>query len=233
MQFNPIFCAIDTLDLAQARHLAQNLAPHIGGVKLGLEFFTAHGPEGIRQVAGDLPLFLDMKYHDIPNTVAGAIRAGAGLKPTYITVHASGGSAMLRAAMLGARDAESQTGHRPKILGVSILTSMDAADMQETGVDGSVEHQVLRLAELAQSAGLDGLICSPHEIAALRQQCATNFILVVPGIRPAGSDAGDQKRTLTPREAMDAGATHLVIGRPITQASDPAAAAAAILDSLA
>jgi orotidine-5'-phosphate decarboxylase len=232
---SPIFVAIDQPDVAAVQALAQRLAPHVGGIKLGLEFFCAAGPDGIRSVRPPgLPLFLDLKLHDIPNTVAGAVRAATALAPSFITVHAAGGTAMLRAAVAAAADAAAALGvPRPRILGVTVLTSLDAADLSATGQDADPAVQVERLARLAESSGLDGIVCSPWEIARLRGALRRETLLVVPGIRPAGSAAGDQKRVMTPAAAMSAGADHLVIGRPITDAADPVAAASAIAASLA
>jgi orotidine-5'-phosphate decarboxylase len=227
MTVNPIFCAVDTIDAAAAAALAARLDGLIGGVKLGLEFFTANGPDGVRQVmrGTDLPLFLDLKFHDIPNTVAGAMRGIAALAPAFTTLHAGGGEAMMRAAV------EAAAG-RSKILAVTVLTSLAQDDLPGLGVTGLVSDQVKRLADLAAKAGVDGLVCSPHEVAALRAQLGSALKLVVPGIRPAGSAQDDQARVLTPKQAMAAGADHLVIGRPITASPDPAAAAKAILASL-
>ncbi len=226
---NPIYCAIDTTDLDAATALARQLASKVGGIKIGKEFFTAHGPDGVRTVRpGGMPLFLDLKFHDIPNTVAGAVRAACALRPTMLNVHASGGLAMMTAA----REAASQADNRPWVLGVTVLTSLDEGDLASIGVTGSTEDQVLRLAALAQRAGLDGVVCSAREITALRAECGADFKLVVPGIRPAGSASGDQKRTMTPVEALRRGADVLVIGRPISAAEDPAGAAQEIFDSL-
>ena len=229
MKKNPIFCAIDTTDMERAKRLIGEVAPYVGGIKLGLEFFTHHGAEGIRRVMPEnLPLFLDLKFHDIPNTVAGAVRATKGLNVFMMTIHTAGGYAMMQAA----KQAASQLPGNPKLLGVTVLTSMEEADMEKIGVQLSIANQVEKLASLAQSAGIDGAVCSPHEIAALRQTLGKEFLLVVPGIRPAGADAGDQKRIMTPKEAMDLGANYLVIGRPITGAENPAKAAEAIYQSL-
>lgn len=231
---NPVFCAIDTTDPAQALDLARRLGPLVGGVKLGLEFFTANGPQGIRQIAAlDMPVFLDLKFHDIPNTVAGAIRGIAPLAPALTTIHAAGGLAMMKAAVDAAGDAAARLGtSRPKILGVTMLTSTGEADLDTIGVKGPMTDQVLRLATLAQEAGLDGVIASPHEIAPLRAACDSGFLLVIPGIRPGWSENHDQKRVLTPAEALARGADRLVIGRPITAAEDPVAAARRILAEL-
>jgi orotidine-5'-phosphate decarboxylase len=232
---NPVFCAIDMPDLAAAQKLATDLGGAAGGIKLGKEFFTAHGPQGIHQTrdAGGVPVFLDLKFHDIPNTVAGAVRVACDMKPYMMTIHASGGPAMIRAAADAATQGADQSGYaRPLIIAVTVLTSLDQADLNAVGVSDTPSDQVRRLAALAQENGADGIVCSPLEIEVLRQDLGPDFVLVVPGIRPAGTDAGDQKRVMTPEEAMQAGATHLVIGRPITQAADPAAAARAIADSL-
>jgi orotidine-5'-phosphate decarboxylase len=220
---NPVFVALDTVDRIRARTLADAVRPHVGGLKLGLEFFCANGPDAVREVAGATPLFLDLKLHDIPNTVAGAVRAVMPLRPSFLTVHAGGGPAMLRAAVETAAGAV-------KLLGVTVLTSLDGADLDRVGQQGPVLDQARRLALLAREAGLAGVVCSPHEIAALRAELGPGFLLVVPGIRPAGAGIGDQKRVMTPREALAAGADHLVIGRPITAAADPAAAARRILE---
>ncbi len=227
MQKNPIFCAIDTPDLAQAKSLAQAVRNTVN-IKLGLEFFTAHGPAGVREVAGKAPLFLDLKLHDIPNTVAGAVRAAAALRPLLLTLHCSGGKAMLRAAAEAAAQAVPDR-QRLKLLGVSVLTSLDDEDLASVGQQGPIADQVRRLALLARDCGLDGVVCSPLEVAMLREACGPSFLLVVPGIRLLGRAAGDQKRVMGPRETLAAGADYLVIGRPITGAPDPAAAARAML----
>ncbi|GJL85612.1 MAG: orotidine 5'-phosphate decarboxylase [Micavibrio sp.] len=224
-----IFCAIDTTDLALAEELAATIGPVTGGLKLGLEFFNAHGPQGIAQVMAtceDAALFLDLKFHDIPNTVAGAVRAvSETLKPAYLNVHASGGTEMMKAA----KDA---CATETKLLGVTILTSLSDIELGDIGYEGPAGTCVERLAHLAQQAGLDGVVCSAMEIEALRKACGPDFILMVPGIRPEDSAADDQKRVMGPAQAINAGATHLVIGRPITQADDPAQAAQAILDEI-
>jgi len=222
---NPVFVALDTSDLATAEALARVVAPHVGGLKLGLQFFMANGPDGVRRMAGlGLPVFLDVKLHDIPNTVAGALKSLSGLDLAVVNVHAGGGADMLRAA----RDACAPT---TKLIAVTVLTSLDDADLGAMGVDDGAATQVARLADLSRSAGLDGVVCSPHEVAALKTAWPSGYF-VVPGIRPGGGVADDQKRTLTPREALAAGASMLVIGRPITGAPDPAAAARAIAASL-
>jgi orotidine-5'-phosphate decarboxylase len=229
---NPVFAAIDTISTPVAAPLVGALAGAVGGIKLGLEFFCANGPQGIRAVmagAAGLPLFLDLKLHDIPNTVAGAVRAVAPLAPYLLTVHAAGGPQMMRAAA----DAAAEMGPgRPRLVAVTVLTSLDQSDLTAIGVAGGVTEQAARLAGLALASGLDGVVCSAHEAATLRKQLGPDAILVVPGIRPAGAATGDQKRVMGPAEAMAAGATHLVIGRPITEAADPAAAARAIAREL-
>jgi orotidine-5'-phosphate decarboxylase len=223
-----LILALDTTDTAQARAWAAAAGRSCGMLKLGLEFFLANGAAGLDAVA-DRPVFLDLKLHDIPNTVAGALRAVLALRPRMLTLHAAGGAAMLAAAR---RAAEGAGAARPLLLGVTVLTSLDASALHETGVAGGTRQQVLQLARLALSAGADGVVCGPHEIAMLRDALGEAPLLVVPGIRPAGAAAGDQARTMTPREAAAAGADWLVVGRPITQADDPGAAAAAIAAGL-
>jgi len=233
---SPVFCAVDTTDLSDAAALAGKLAGAVGGLKLGKEFFTCFGPDGVRQMTGasELPLFLDLKFHDIPNTVAGAVRAACAMSPYLMTIHASGSAAMIAAAAEAATAGAAEAGvTRPNILAVTVLTSMDQADLKSVGVNDAPSDQVRRLAALAQTNGADGIVCSPLEIETLRADLGPEFLLVVPGIRPAGSAAGDQKRIMTPADAMALGASHLVIGRPITQAADPAAAALAIAADIA
>ena len=221
--------ALDTTDLAQARGWAAALAPHCAMVKLGLEFFAAHGPAGVRQAAGGAPFFLDLKLHDIPNTVAGAIRPLLPLNPSLLTLHAAGGTAMIAAA----RAAVDQAGAGTRLLAVTVLTSLDDAALAEIGMGTPALSQVLRLGRLAIAAGAHGLVCSAHEVAALRADLGPGPVLVVPGIRPAGSASADQARVMTPAQAAAAGADYIVVGRPITQAADPAAAAAAIAAEIA
>ena len=228
-----IFVAIDTPDLGRAAALARDLSGAVGGIKLGKEFFTAHGPDGVRAVAGGERLFLDLKFHDIPNTVAGAVRAAVHRRPFMLTLHASGGRAMMEAAAEAAREAaEDAAVARPLVLGVTVLTSLDGADLKAVGQKGPPGSQVERLAALAQDSGCDGVVCSPREIAALRAACGPGLKLVVPGIRPSWAASGDQKRVMTPSEALAAGADYLVIGRPITAAEDPVAAAMRIAEEL-
>lgn len=231
---NPIICALDTTEVERAKFLASELKDSVGALKLGLEFFTANGAAGVCQVTDQqVPVFLDLKFHDIPNTVARAIKATAGINTFMMTVHTQGGRAMLQAAIDASNEVAFVTGkERPLIVGVTVLTSLDQDDLQIIGVKGRLDDQVKRLADLAQSSGLDGVVCSPYEITMLRQHCGFDFTLVVPGIRPAGSESGDQKRVLTPAEALKRGADYLVIGRPITESPDVKQAALAINDSL-
>ncbi|HYE51786.1 MAG TPA: orotidine-5'-phosphate decarboxylase [Azospirillaceae bacterium] len=236
MTASPVFVALDTPDAAEARALAERLRGRVGGVKLGLEFFNASGPDGIRRVADGLglPLFLDLKLHDIPNTVAGGVRSVVPLAPRFLTLHTSGGGAMMRAAAEAAAEEAARLGvERPHLLGVTVLTSLSAEDLEAVGQAVPVADQVRRLAELARRSGLDGVVCSPNECAMLRAALGPDFTLMVPGIRPAWAAANDQKRVMTPREAIAAGATHLVVGRPITHAADPAEAAGRIQEELA
>ena len=214
---SPIFVAIDTPDLARAIAIAEAVRSHAGGVKLGLEFFSAQGPAGVRRISElGLPIFLDLKLHDIPNTVAKAVEALAGLEPAILTVHANGGHEMLLAAKQAAPSAT-------KVVAVTLLTSLDAADLGDLGIERSPADQVARLAWIARDAGVDGIVCSGAEVAEAKTAWPNGFF-VVPGIRPAGADVGDQKRVVTPASALEDGASVLVIGRPITGAAEPARA---------
>ncbi len=218
---NPIYLALDVPRLDAAEALARKVKGHIGGLKLGLEFFCAHGHHGVHELAKvGLPIFLDLKLHDIPNTVAAAMQAIHVLEPAIVTIHASGGRAMME-------DAKAAAGEHTKVVAVTLLTSLDESDMAATGVGGSAHDQVMRLADLAHQSGLDGIVCSGQEVGAVHKQWKDGFF-VVPGLRPAGGAMGDQKRAVTPRQARDAGASVLVIGRPISRAEDPVAAARAI-----
>jgi orotidine-5'-phosphate decarboxylase len=226
---NPIFVALDTPDLSRALAIARAVKPHVGGLKVGLEFITALGPDGVRKIVEvGLPVFVDMKFHDIPNTVAGAARSIAMLGVAMFNVHASGGEAMMRAAMSAIVDIHP----RPLLLAVTVLTSLDDSVLDSVGQRGPSVTQVERLAALTKSCGLDGVVCSAHEIAAVRKAAGAGFLTVVPGIRPAGSAFGDQRRVMTPSQALAQGADILVIGRPITGASDPAGAAQAVAQEL-
>lgn len=226
-----VFAALDMVDGNRAEALAGTLAGHVDGFKVGKEFFTANGPQGVRRIiALGLPVFLDLKWHDIPNTVAGAVRAALPLRLAMVNVHAAGGPAMMRAAVAAAAEAGAE---RPLVIAVTVLTSLDDADLAAVGVSSTAAEQVVRLATLAQACGIDGVVCSPREIEPLRRACGRDFRLVVPGIRPAWAAAGDQKRILTPAEAVTLGADDLVIGRPITGAADPAEAARRIRAEIA
>ena len=216
-----IYLALDTTDLAAAKALATRVRHHVGGVKLGLEFFCAHGQPGVREIAAlGLPIFLDLKLHDIPNTVAKAVRALAPLTPAILTVHAAGGRAMME-------DAKAAAPAGTKVVAVTVLTSLDGQDLRSIGVAADPHGQVERLTTLARESGLDGVVCSGNEVAAAKRLWPEGFF-VVPGVRPDDGHAGDQKRVMTPRAALDAGASILVVGRPITQAEDPDQAARAI-----
>ena len=222
---SPIYVAIDTPDMDRARMIAAAVKRHAGGIKLGLEFFCHNGRSGVLELAElGLPIFLDLKLHDIPNTVAKAIQALSPLTPSILTVHAAGGRAMMEDARAAA-----PTGTR--IVAVTMLTSLDDADLATTGVNGRAHDQVTRLADLARTAGLDGIVCSGSEVGAARKAWKDG-LFVVPGIRPADAAIGDQKRVMTPRRAIDEGASILVIARPVTEAADPDAALRAIAATL-
>ena len=230
-----ILVALDTTDLAEAKKWTLATKDSVAGVKLGLEFFNARGAAGAAEVAAlGAPVFLDLKFHDIPNTVAGAVRAVAPLRPMILNLHASGGAAMMRAALDAARDAAAKLGAEPpKLIAVTVLTSLSDQDLGEVGQQASAVDQVRRLAALTKQCGLDGVVCSPREIAALRRDLGPDFLLVTPGVRPSWSAAGDQKRVMAPAEAVAAGASYLVIGRPITGAADPRDAARRIAAEIA
>jgi len=215
---NPVYLALDLPRLDDAKALASKVKAHVGGLKLGLEFFCAHGHHGVHEIARvGLPIFLDLKLHDIPNTVAGAMQAIHVLEPAIVTVHASGGRAMME-------DAKAAAANGTKVVAVTMLTSLDERDLQRTGVAGCAHDQVLRLAELAHTAGLDGIVCSGREVKAVHDQWKDGFF-VVPGLRLPEHNVGDQKRIVSPRQARDDGASVLVVGRPISRAEDPVAAA--------
>jgi orotidine-5'-phosphate decarboxylase len=222
---SPVYVAIDLTDPDRAKAIASRVKTHVGGLKLGLEYFSANGPAGVRDMAElGLPIFLDLKLHDIPNTVAKTIHALRPLEPFILTVHASGGRAMME-------DAKAAAPAGTKVVGVTVLTSLDGEDLASIGADGDPHAQVARLTALAREAGLDGVVCSGAEVRAAKKLWPDGFF-VVPGVRPADAAAGDQKRVVTPRQALDAGASILVIGRPITQAEDPDQAARAIAATL-
>ena len=232
---NPLIVALDVPGLDAALPLVERLAPVVGAFKVGKELFVSAGPEIVRRIrASGASVFLDLKFHDIPNTVAKAVAAATRLDVQMLTVHAGGGSAMLQAAERAAQETAAQLGRpAPLVLGVTVLTSFDSNALQEVGCEANVAHQVERLAHLAVKSGLRGLVCSPLEIAALRQILPEHVQLVTPGIRGPDDATNDQKRTLSAREAMAAGAHWLVIGRPICAAPDPRAAAERIWESLA
>lgn len=218
---SPIFVAIDTPDIKRAHEIAAKVRRHVGGLKLGLEFFCANGPDGVAEMGKlGLPIFLDLKLHDIPNTVAKAMQSLHPLMPAIVTVHAAGGRAMME-------DAKAAAPAGTKVVGVSVLTSLDGEDLHSIGVPSDPHAQVEKLTMLAKEAGLDGVVCSGAEVAAAKKIWPRGFF-VVPGVRPADGAHGDQKRIVTPRQALDSGASILVIGRPITQATDPDEAARAI-----
>jgi orotidine-5'-phosphate decarboxylase len=215
---NPVYLALDVPQIAAAKELVSKVKGHVGGLKLGLEFFCAHGHHGVHEIAQlGLPIFLDLKLHDIPNTVAGAMQAIHVLEPAIVTIHAGGGRAMME-------DAKAAAGENTKVVAVTMLTSLDQNDLTATGIGGTPHDQVMRLAELAEKSGLDGIVCSGQEVGAVHKQWKHGYF-VVPGLRLAGHSVGDQKRVVTPRQARDDGASVLVIGREISKAEDPLAAA--------
>ena len=221
----PIFVALDTPEVDRALQIAEAVRHDAGGLKLGLEFFSANGPEGVRRIGAlGLPIFLDLKLHDIPNTVAKAVAALAPLDLAVLTVHAGGGREMLAAAKAAASQST-------KVVAVTLLTSLDESDLRDIGVSGSTAEQVSRLAGLARESGVDGVVCSGAEVGAASAAWPDGFF-VVPGVRPTGADIADQKRVVTPAQALDDGASVLVIGRPITGATDPALAIRDIAASL-
>lgn len=216
-----VIVALDFADANRARHFIDLMQPAECRLKIGKELFTSAGPDFVREVTGrGFDVFLDLKFHDIPNTVAQACAAAAKLGVWMMNVHALGGEKMLRAA----REALGDHDHRPRLIAVTILTSMDDAELTSVGLTGSAESNVRRLAHLARNSGLDGVVCSPREAALLRRELGTEFLLVTPGVRPAGSMHDDQSRVTTPAQAIENGASHLVIGRPITAAADPGSA---------
>ncbi len=224
-----LIVALDVSSAGKARALTNALAGVVSTFKVGKQLFTSEGPQLVRDLgrAGQ-KVFLDLKFHDIPNTVSAAVRAAAGLGVSMLTVHASGGINMLRAAVTAAREVENP----PLVLAVTVLTSMSDQDVQEIGFSGTVQDQVLRLAALALNAGCGGIVASARDAREVRRQLGSGFVMVTPGVRPAGSESGDQVRVVTPAEAIAAGATHIVVGRPITGAADPDAAVKAILADL-
>ncbi len=220
-----VLVALDVPSSERALELARQLEPHVGGFKVGLELFCSSGPQIVEQI-GPSRVFLDLKFHDIPNTVAAACRVAARMGVKIFNVHCLGGLDMMRAAV----DATREVNPNVHLIGVTVLTSHDADSLNRLGLQDSPREAVLRLADLARQAGLDGVVCSPREILPVRAACGADFLLVTPGIRPQNADLGDQKRTLSPREALQAGADYLVVGRPLTGAPDPAAAAKKLFD---
>lgn len=231
---NPIIAALDVPTAEQALKLAEEIAPAVGAFKIGSELFTSAGPDIVRRVrATGASVFLDLKFHDIPNTVAKAVTSAVQLDVQMLTVHTSGGFDMLKAAEQAAEETAWKLGRTPPLLlGVTVLTSLNAGALREIGLDANVEYQVRRLATVAIRAGLRGLVCSPQEVSKLKQLIPPNMQLVTPGIRTGAEKADDQARTLTPKEAMAAGANWMVIGRPIYGAENPRAAAEKILESI-
>jgi len=224
-----LIVALDFARLAPALSLARRLAPLGMMFKIGKQLFTAEGPAAVKSIARCGPVFLDLKFHDIPNTVAGAVRSAAGLPGVrLVNVHALGGLAMMRAAARA-----NPAPRRVKLVAVTILTSMDAAELRRVGISGPPAARVVQLARLARKAGLDGVVASPQEARAIRRACGRDFLIVVPGVRPAGAARGDQSRVATPADAIRAGANYIVVGRPITAADDPVAAAKSILREIA
>lgn len=213
-----VVVALDFPSIHQANHFVDQLQPKLCRLKIGKELFAIGGPAFVENcINKGFDVFLDLKYHDIPNTVAKACDAAARMGVWMVNVHALGGRKMMEAA----KEAVSKSAHPPILIGVTILTSMEAGDLQEIGLNGTPRDNVLRLAKLAASSGLDGVVCSAQEAAMLRKEIDQDFCLVTPGIRPANADVNDQKRVMTPREALDAGSSYLVVGRPITKAQDP------------
>jgi len=224
-----LIVALDVASAAEARRVVEAVGDITSTFKVGKQLFTSEGPGVVRElVASGRKIFLDLKFHDIPNTIAGAVRAAAGLEPTMLTVHASGGAAMLRAAVEAAKSVKNP----PLVLAVTVLTSFSDQDLEEIGVPGPLADQVLRMATLARNCGCGGVVSSPREIGILRQEFGTGLVIVTPGVRPAGMGQGDQARVATPREAIAAGADYVVVGRPITAASDPAQAALKIVEEI-
>jgi orotidine-5'-phosphate decarboxylase len=224
-----LIVALDVSSAAAAQKIVAAVGDSASCYKVGMQLYTAEGPRVVRDlVASGRRVFLDLKYHDIPNTVAGAVREAAGLGVSMLTIHASGGGKMMRAATEAARSARATL----MVLGVTVLTSLDDNDLDKLGIHGRVQDQVLRLATLAIADGCHGVVASAQEASALRSELEGDFAIVTPGVRPAGSEQGDQARVVTPAEAIAAGATHIVVGRPITSAADPASEARAILGQI-
>lgn len=232
---NPLIIALDFDNIDQAMDLAEKIGPYAGGFKVGMQLYYSAGQEILRRFReSDLPVFVDLKLHDIPNTVAGATRALTRQGASILNVHAAGGKAMMQAAAFAAQaEAEKAGLNRPLVVAVTVLTSIDQeAFRQEMGYSSAIQDRVVDWASLAQEAGLDGVVASPLEIAAIRKACGPDFVIITPGIRPAGTAVNDQKRTLTPAEALQQGASYLVVGRPVTAAPNPIESARAILNEI-
>ena len=229
MTNNPIFCAIDTSNIETATNLVSQIKPHIGGIKLGLEFFTSCGISGCHTMKEfNLPMFIDLKLHDIPNTVASALRGIFSLEPEYTTLHISGGSEMLKSSVTLKNELQSKT----NLLGVTILTSFNDNTIEELGFGSSVKHSIEQLTSIAHENGLDGIVCSPQEVKHIKETYKNKLKLIVPGIRSSNNVNNDQKRTLSAKEAISAGADIIVVGRPITKAKDPAESAKKLLQEI-
>ncbi len=231
---NPLMIALDVNTMREAELLVDTLAPYAGGFKVGMQLYNSAGPEVLHRLRVKAPVFVDLKFHDIPNTVAGATRALTRLGAAILNVHAAGGGDMMRAAADAARDEAARVKIRPPlVVAVTVLTSISQEVFNnQIGLPGSIEERVVAWALLAKEAGLDGVVASPREIAAIRKNCGQDFIIITPGVRPAGAAADDQKRTMTPGEAIGLGATYLVVGRPVIKASDPVKAIRAILQEI-
>jgi len=232
---NPLIIALDVDTVEEAVSLAERLGPYAGGFKVGMQLYNSAGPEAVRSLREkNVPVFIDLKLHDIPNTVSGAARVLTRHGASILNVHAAGGKAMMQAAAEAARDEADKAGiSRPLVIAVTVLTSIDQEVFNhEVGIAGSIQDRVTAWALLAKEAGLDGVVASPREIAAIRKACGPDFVIITPGVRPAGAAANDQKRTMTPGEAIRLGATYLVVGRPVTAAPDPVEAARGILEEI-
>ncbi|MFX4261467.1 orotidine-5'-phosphate decarboxylase [Pelotomaculum propionicicum] len=232
---NPLIIALDVDTIAQAENLADKLGPYAGGFKVGMQLYNSVGPEAVRGLREkNVPVFVDLKLHDIPNTVAGAARVLTRHGASILNVHAAGGAGMMSAAATASRDEAARAGLKPPlVVAVTVLTSISQDVFnKEIGITGPIRDRVVTWALLAREAGLDGVVASPLEITPIREACGEDFVVITPGVRPAGAAQDDQKRTMTPREAVRLGATYLVVGRPVTAAPDPVKALRAILEEI-
>jgi len=232
---NPLIIALDVDTVEEAVALVDRLAPYAGAFKVGMQLYNSAGPEAVHRIREKgAPVFVDLKLHDIPNTVAGAVRVLTRHGASILNVHAAGGRIMMQEAVRAARDEACRIGvSHPLVVAVTVLTSIDQEIFNyEIGIPGSIQERVVFWAEMAKEAGLDGVVASPREIKAIRESCGNDFVIITPGVRPAGADANDQKRTMTPGEAVSLGATCLVLGRPVTTSPDPVKAAGAILEEI-